>query len=190
EDRQRSILLDRVERLWIGGVLGKALEGREPLPISVSDASDRIDRPWSTLVPSSEHETANVCHLVPLLEVGNGSLLVLGEPGAGKTIALLLLADALAKRARADPFEPAPVVLNLSSFASFRGSLRRWIERELVTKYTPPRPRVKQWLAKHVLVLLLVGLDEASPHRRGEVVRAINAFRSEHPVPIVVACRT
>jgi hypothetical protein len=190
EDRQRGILLDRVERLWITGVLRESLGDDEPLVLPFADASDRVARPWGSIMPSNEDAPRDATDLARQLELGNGSLLVLGDPGAGKTTALLMLAEELVERARADRLAPAPVVLNLFSMASFRGSLQQWIENELLAKYSLPRPRVRRWIEADALVVLLDGLDEVAPDRRRHCIRAINAFRAEHPLPTVVACRT
>ncbi len=54
-----------------------------------------------------------------------GELLVLGAPGAGKSTLLLDLAQQLVSRAIADPTQPLPVILRLSSWALGRPALCR-----------------------------------------------------------------
>jgi predicted NACHT family NTPase len=88
------------------------------------------------------------------------ALLILGEPGGGKTITLLELARELIERFERDPHQPAPVVLNLSTWDRKRGALAGWIQSELKTKYFVPLRRSRNWLAGSRLVLLLDGLDE------------------------------
>src|SRR5206468_1111400 len=94
------------------------------------------------------------------------ALLILGEPGAGKTVTLLELARDLIDRFEKNPAHSAPVVLNLSTWKSRRGPLANWIEAELKTKYFVPPRRSRQWLAKGRLTLLLDGLDEVAPESR------------------------
>jgi predicted NACHT family NTPase len=59
-----------------------------------------------------------------------GLLLILGEPGSGKTMTLLELAANLIARAKADAKERVPVVLTLSSWKR-KQSLAEWIAGEL-----------------------------------------------------------
>jgi predicted NACHT family NTPase len=66
-----------------------------------------------------------------------GLLLILGEPGSGKTTTLLELAVNLISRANADAKERVPVVLNLSSWKK-KQPLAEWIARELSEKYRVP----------------------------------------------------
>jgi len=59
------------------------------------------------------------------------TLLVLGEPGAGKTTTLLKLAKTLITRIGDDFSQPIPVVLNLSSWAKKRQSIAEWLVQDL-----------------------------------------------------------
>lgn len=190
EDRQRALLLDRVEQSWIRGVLREGLRGHEMLALPMVAAVHHVDSPWSSVLRQGSDGEYSADDLPGQLEAGHGSLLILGGPGAGKTTALLLLAEALAARARIDRHAPVPLVLNLSSFGAHSGSLRSWVEDEVVVKYSLPRKSVAQRLDQHALALLLDGLDEVSPARRKQCITAINDFRRDHPVPTVVVSRT
>src|SRR5437667_2801816 len=59
-------------------------------------------------------------------------LLLVGEPGAGKTVSLLQLAQELIRRAKQDPKQPIPVILDLSSWASDKPPLATWIVDQLL----------------------------------------------------------
>jgi predicted NACHT family NTPase len=61
-------------------------------------------------------------------QAGHG-LLILGQPGAGKTTELLTLALALLDHAEQDAAHPLPVVLNLSSWQPKKLSLEHWLEK-------------------------------------------------------------
>jgi hypothetical protein len=54
-------------------------------------------------------------------------LLILGEPGTGKSTLLLELAQHLVERAATDESHPLPVILPLSSWAVLKPSLQDWL---------------------------------------------------------------
>jgi hypothetical protein len=118
------------------------------------------------------------------------SLLILGEPGTGKTTMLLDLAEQLLDRAGDDPSHPIPVVLNLSTWAADRKPLAVWLADELNKRYQVP-PRIAQdWVAADEILPLLDGLDEVAEAHRQDCAKAINAFRQEHGLlPIAVCSR-
>src|SRR5205085_1486602 len=76
----------------------------------------------------------------------NRELLILGAPGAGKTVLLLQLAKALIEQARQDSSKSIPVVFNLSSWAAERKPLRDWLVDELRQKYQVPKKVASTWV--------------------------------------------
>jgi hypothetical protein len=185
--RQRALLLQRVERIWIDGVLEASLVDTPHLDLPMSPAESSVDSPWEAVASEQDARTSG---LADLLEVGQGSLLLLGEPGGGKTITLLRLARALLDEARLDPRAPAPVVLLLASLGDHDGAVDDWIEQQLVSKYGLPRGAVRERLDAGALVLLLDGLDEIAPSQQARCVEALSVFRSERGLPMAVTCRT
>ncbi|MCB9676270.1 MAG: protein kinase [Alphaproteobacteria bacterium] len=183
--RQRAVLLQRVDRLWIQGVLNASLAEGPVFDLPMSAGEAQVDAPWGP----TRGEPGGT-GLSSLLEAGQGSLLLLGEPGGGKTTTLLRLAETLLDEARLDPRAPAPVVLLLASLADHRGPFEAWIEQELVAKYGLPRQSVREWIANGELVLLLDGLDEIAVSRRDRCITSLNAFRETFGLPMAVTCRT
>lgn len=106
----------------------------------------------------------------------SGSLLILGDLGVGKTIALLRIAERLLGRAIADSDHPIPVVLNLVSWSSAtlkrrdRSSLEDWLTQELKSSYRVPPKVTKQWLKAQHLILLLDGLDEIKAQYQNDCI--------------------
>jgi hypothetical protein len=117
-------------------------------------------------------------------QAGNG-LLILGEPGVGKSTLLYDLAQALLSRAEQNEQDRFPVILNLSSWATKRLPLETWLLGELQRRYGIPRSLGRQLK----LLLLLDGLDEVAATARDACIKAINTYHSERLVPLVVCSR-
>jgi len=129
----------------------------------------------------------------PILEVfeeADHRLLILGEPGSGKTTELLKLAEALGKAAKTDPDAPIPVILELSTW---RGEpMVDWIGAEIQARFGIQRKIVKEWLHLDHLVPLLDGLDELGIEQAREAIKAINQLQrhnSDQQKHLVVCSR-
>ena len=196
-DRSRALLLERVERLWLDGVLDRSLDGCAAVELTLESAPDLVEPPlkqWG-LGADADAPTRSQ-ELTHALQVSHGSLLVVGPPGSGKTTLLLGLCRELWRTARLVPEEPVPVVLSLSTYQpetragrSLGEHFARWIVDELVAKYGLARPVVRSWLETAGIVLLLDGLDETDPQRRDRVVETLNQLRESHALSMVVTCR-
>jgi len=210
EEGPRALLLERVERLWLRGVLDRALRDGSAAELKLACVPEHVRPPWyswggrgipalgrpDALVP----KWASSRELAHLLTEAQGSLLLLGPPGAGKTTLLLQLCRELWRSASLSPQAAAPAVLSLSTYRPGPGGqhddegnagshFRSWVIDELVTKYGLPRPTIERWLDATAIALLLDGLDETDAQLRAQVVAAINAFRRAYGVTLVVSCR-
>ena len=194
--RARAILIERVDRLWLRGVLERSVGARGAVELQLRSRPEAVDSPWESW-GVQELEVGSSGQIARALGESHNALLLLGPPGGGKTTVLLTLCRELWSAASMDPSAPVPVVLSLSTFhpkstsaPSAQGSrLAKWVIDELVAKYGLPRRAVQQWLAEAEVALLLDGLDETAPELRGRVVQAINHFRASYPAPIAVTCR-
>jgi DNA polymerase III delta prime subunit len=108
------------------------------------------------------------------------TLLILGEPGSGKTITLLELARDLINRANQDINLPIPIVFNLSSWKGGKQTIDNWLVQELNRQYQVPKQTGSKWVNDGQLLLLLDGLDEVKEDIRSACVHALNQFRQEH----------
>jgi DNA polymerase III delta prime subunit len=117
-----------------------------------------------------------------------GRLLILGEPGAGKTTELLHLARELMIRAAQDQRCPVPIILELSSWKG--ENINRWVESQLKNQFSISKAVTRQWLEAHQILLLLDGLDELGLVVQIKCIQAINQFLElTHTPELVVCCR-
>ena len=128
----------------------------------------------------------------PILDVfqqrANRALLILGEPGAGKTTTLVELAEALIELQKQDSSQPVPVIFNLASWADKQASLQAWMVDELRALFGIPKEVGKSWVEKYEILPLLDGLDEVREDARLACVEAINALPNGL-TGLVVCCR-
>jgi hypothetical protein len=130
-------------------------------------------------------------------------LVVLGEPGAGKSTAALLLTLGLldTRLAEADAegdgasAEPVPVLLTLASWDPGRESLDMWLKRRLVEDHPFLRDLPVRYDGEDVLqgllddgalLPVLDGMDEIKQERRTEMITFIKRSRLPR---LVLTCR-
>jgi predicted NACHT family NTPase len=117
-----------------------------------------------------------------------GKLLILGAPGAGKTTALLSLAEQLVCGAISQPKTVIPVIFELSTWRDDKQSIQDWLIEQLYELDRGDRKTYKQWLEKQVLLPLLDGLDELGLERQKKCIKKLNEFAKYYP-QMVVCCR-
>ncbi|MBD2504865.1 NACHT domain-containing protein [Anabaena azotica] len=156
----------------------------------------QVKRPWDAqikigLKPAEPlPDTTTILQVFDSQEIA-GKLLILGEPGSGKTTTLLELAKELIKRAEEQPDYPVPVLFNLSSWKDGQQSITDWLMAELKSNYGVSKNLGQEWVDNHQLLPLLDGLDELEPQRQEFCVRAINQFLvgENRPLSLVVCSR-
>jgi Effector-associated domain 10/NACHT domain len=119
-----------------------------------------------------------------------GKLLILGAPGAGKTTALLSLAEQLVYGAISQPKTVIPVIFELSTWQNDSQSIQSWLIEQLYDLHGGNRKSklYEQWLKRQVLLPLLDGLDELGLERQKKCTEKLNEF-AEHYPQLVVCCR-
>ncbi|WP_228041118.1 NACHT domain-containing NTPase [Nodosilinea sp. LEGE 07088] len=154
----------------------------------------QVKRPWDADLRTASQAPKPLAPGTPIVEVFDGhdiggKLLLLGNPGAGKTTTMLDLAAALIQRANADPEEPIPVMLNLSSWQNPQQSCTDWLLKELKSKYGVSPKLGQNWLTEKKLLPLLDGLDELPSARQEPVVQSLNIWlQSEEGTPRLLVC--
>jgi len=201
-DDNRGKMLFNVYNAWIQGALYANLpQGATDLGVSVQpDAILRHDEYGDYTLPDSSRNIGDIFRKV------NGQLLILGDPGSGKTILLLQLAEKLLATAQSDEDQPMPAVFNLSSWGQKQPSFDEWLVGELKLGYGVPKKTAQEWIENSQLTLLLDGLDEIAPSSafmpgddagdleeravklRSACIEAINTFQNDYPKVDIVVC--
>jgi WD40 repeat protein/DNA polymerase III delta prime subunit len=191
--RNRRAMLELVKNTWVKGVLEQSLHGAAMIELGLEERAEAVEHPWDMLVRMPDQPNRALppgTRIIGVFEEMGCSLLILGEPGSGKTTMLLELARDLIVRAEQDPTQPIPVVFNLSSWAEKRQPIAEWLVEELNAKYYIPKKIARPWVENDELLLLLDGLDEVKADQREPCVKAINDFHQEHLIPLVVCSRS
>ena len=203
ERRQRKTLLNKVRQFWI-----------ENFFPSASLANAAVDFDWKTssyaVLPNFDEIgeipvelDASFEELQPtdiLNQTAQGKiLLILGEPGSGKTFTLLELAKRLVYQTEQDLTKPIPVIFNISSWGQKEQPMEQWLIEKLKEIYQVPKTLSRSWIEQEQLILLLDGLDEIgsglddeeqTKKQRNACVRALNKFIETHNhTEIVISSR-
>ncbi|NET43148.1 AAA-like domain-containing protein [Okeania sp. SIO2B3] len=193
EYRNCKIFLNKVKNYWVKGVLETSLHGKVLIELGLEERKNAVNRPWGLVwqdLESPQQELPPGTRIIDKFdELGVGrTLLILGEPGSGKTTTLLELAQDLINRTEADITQSIPVVFNLSSWEGKKQAIADWLVLELHTKYQVSQQIGKTWIQEQRLILLLDGLDEVSREKREDCVNALNYFCQEYGQTEIVVC--
>jgi len=201
---------------WDAEAAIRRLNDPYPLPVSWVAADASLTDAWDSLVrlassgagwssPPPTHTwaagpegLAGTCgDLVNVLtRVPTGRMVVLGEPGAGKTMLLVrLVLDLLNRRASGSP---VPILAAMASWNPLEQDLRDWLAAQLITDHpalvgaSPPgigqTTQAAALLDAGLILPILDGLDEIPDAVRGRAIASINdTLRPGEQ--IVVSCR-
>ncbi|EGJ30218.1 MULTISPECIES: NACHT domain-containing protein [Moorena] len=194
EYRNRQALLTKVKNFWVKGVLEKSLYHQVMIELGLEERPDAITNPWSEIheigddSPQPLREGTKVIDFFDKIGTG-ATLLILGEPGSGKTTTLLELARNLIARAEQDTNQLIPVVFNLSSWAKKRQTIADWLVDELNSKYDVTKKIGEALVTQQQLLPLLDGLDEVKSDYRDDCITQLNEFKQNSGVELVVCSR-
>ncbi len=202
-DRAASRLADAVRRQWTHEAEQRQLRRPRPLrvrwsttvrPVSAQPAvvlgeGVMPGRPTRLKLRGDLYDVVAAFRQLPARQ-----LVVLGEPGAGKTVlAMLFTLGLLDTRA---PDEPVPVLLPISSWNPHAEHLHTWLARRLIEDY-PALANTDAYGPDAAgrlvhggrLIPVLDGLDEMPPALHDAAIEALDRAVT-HGGPLVVTCRS
>jgi hypothetical protein len=175
-------IMERLEEIWIGPVLDQSLQRVAWMTLKLDWQDNQVETAANTRRILRDHSIQSLDSeedMSALFKELGRQLLILGEPGAGKTTVLLKLAKALLARARASEAEPIPIALPLDAWVGKYRNFQSWFVGTLKEWYGVPPTLGREWLTQGRFILLLDGLDEVEVRYRQDCVNAINKFADE-----------
>ncbi|MDX2837759.1 NACHT domain-containing protein [Streptomyces ipomoeae] len=203
-------LAPAVRGQWEAEARLRRLNDPYPLPVSWRPADQDLVEPWPLLLRmANRHAPHDMWATRPEDLVGTDTeitdvftrrapgrrLLVLGEPGAGKTMLLVVLLLGLLDRR--SPGDPVPVIFPLASWHPGQ-SLDTWMANRLTADYPAlsrhptefgGRNTARALLDNRLILPILDGLDELAPSSRSTALAAINAALPPGR-PVIVSSRS
>jgi serine/threonine protein kinase/DNA polymerase III delta prime subunit len=191
-NQNRLRMLRRLRRSY-SDLMDQSLQGAAWLDLGLASKPDAVQNAARLLLHVSNRAVQHLPSGTSLAEAydeAEHELLILGEPGTGKSTLLLNLAKLLVGRAEQDQTHPLPVILPLSSWAVKRLPLQDWIAEQMSQIYDVPHKLSLQWVEEDSVLPLLDGLDEMEEAARSACVAAINTYHRDYLAPLVVCSRT
>jgi len=151
----------------------KDKELRRTLP-SVADFLQTVTKYQHSTLPGEEKERSDRTESMPLMEAieKHRKLVILGEPGAGKSLSLRHLVVELARKRKNNPDLPIPVLIELRNFG-IRGKDLTALISDRLDWYVA---KVGELLESESFALFLDGLNEIASNHTRDALSAVQEF--------------
>jgi len=201
-DRAAAQLTQALTEQWTAEYRLRRLQDPAPLPVSWSAADPLLMDHWENIQqhPTGPPGRSGSARLTGRFDqvvetfarVPSRRLVVLGAPGAGKTVLLLQLTLTLLRCRQ--PADPVPVIFPLASWHPEQ-PLRAWMVQRLTLNYpalaapgSSGTSRARELVRANRILPVLDGLDELPTGLRARAITALNRTFN-HGDTVVVSCR-
>ncbi|MEV4096124.1 BTAD domain-containing putative transcriptional regulator [Streptosporangium saharense] len=201
-DRATQELVIAITRQWRAEAEVRSLNRPEPVPLRWSETRRQVAAVVAAMSDGQSAEDPDrpmssgglTDLLTRFRQVPARQLVVLGGPGAGKSVLAILFT--LSLLADHQPGEPVPVLFSLASWNPHREHIHCWLARMLVREYPGlanttvyGRDVATRLVVENRVLPVLDGLDETPPGLRAAAIDALDrAMAGDRP--LVVTCRS
>ena len=172
--------------------LNQSLHNAVLIQLGMESQPHQVMRPWDSDIKIGDKPAQPIptdWNVLRVFDEVHGKLLILGDPGAGKTTMMLELAEKLLRQAELSADIPIPVIFNLSDWKNEQRSIRDWLIEELRSKYGVRKDFGTELVDEHRLLIMLDGLDELESSKQKPCVQEINRLlQSESRPQYLVVC--
>ncbi|MEU4474964.1 NACHT domain-containing protein [Micromonospora sp. NPDC023888] len=154
---------------------------------------DRLGGEWQQLPLRGKTDESNNDIVTAFHSLPHRQLMILGDPGAGKTVFAMLLTLGLIRRPAAD--EPVPVLLSIHGWGTAE-RLDEFVARRLaedygdvLADYGDPLAFARRLVETQRVLPILDGLDELPADAIAQAMDRLDRFAAEGR-PLVVTCRS
>ncbi|MCL2581828.1 MAG: NACHT domain-containing protein [Streptosporangiales bacterium] len=198
-DEALEKLAEAVQEQWRQEERLRRINDPVPLPIRWTEAdpvlSDHAPNITRSGIGSLELD-GSLTEVVDAFEsIPSGRLVMIGRPGAGKTVFALRFTLDMLQRRQEGGGGPVPVIFGLHTWNPGKQALHDWMAVRLATDYPWLRQAGKsgvtvaaELIRRQSVIPVLDGLDEIAPALRPDALRALNRGLDQD-APVIVTCR-
>ena len=192
----RLRLLDRVQKDRVEPRLRQGLRDAIRVDLGLTETPGAVQSKLRLYAQQESGLTAERAVQGPIQHIfeqtAGGRLLILGEPGTGKTNLLLELAQSLIAEAKQNETRPIPIIFSLPRWTLGKRvrTIGEWLKDDLAAEYGLSRAAAEALVQQDSILPLLDGLDEVAQDRRTACVDAIHAYQQSRNLGwLAVCCR-
>lgn len=183
----RTHVIEKIER-FLEPVLNRRYKGLPPITLPAEQLDNPSRRAGGT--GASKSTVSAFAESLGSQDPAFRSMVIVGEPGIGKSVTLLDLTASLLAEARRGCTRPVVVWLDAASWSPDSKSLREWMLQRFQLDYGADALKTRRWLDRESRLRLMVdGLDNLDARwRRGFVERLKDTVASATGTHAVVLC--
>lgn len=154
-----------------------------PLDLFYKRRYDLISTPWDLVIQYTDYQKFH--QALPISTLGHhflnqhDSLLIVGNPGVGKTWVLHQLAQRLAANFLLSRTNKVPIILNLETWQIDRESFWDWGIKQATESYSMERPISQGLFDQNTFIVLLDNFDKLTQKSRERCVEILNEMHQK-----------